>query len=943
MSSAKSFWVEDRYASRCSGCNQTFNFVRRRHHCRQCGQIFCSDCLELAPILPQTPSSARGGAKSGDKQSNHPTFLQQGFTALFTNSAEEKVCSNCVKQRRTRVASGVAALRMGAASKRTASVLDRSGGPRSQGASVIHVAQLDSSHTSPRAPRVAVPDVSLGDDLESNGSSYEAEGYFPLSRMTSNARTEELRQSTSRPGSPTAFDATLGFTGRMMSLGSMSKSPRAGFRLQSGAYSSFEVVLPEAFHASSSFPYSPHVHTESTKERSISYGNQELPMVQNNAMELWLKKLLRKAATNPVALQAAPTSHTAPKKKVFLANPSACFRVGEKVVDAGLFPTAFLEFEAFEARNGILELLERRCTAHLLRRVRWLIHEVNIRFALEEHVRVFQEKRGNDVTSPRDSTAPGGNINRRTSTVMDMQGGGVINRRRTSLLANKGLSICSPKLPHHVTNTSNLILTATEDAAPMPLLLNPEMWLEAVCDIAWRVVSQTVCEREPNVLSHVDVLTLEGGDFADMEIISGIAFFHSVANKKMRTRIDHPRVLVLDCSKRHCRHPCDGVSEYTSSYKGTLEKQLQRIEVWKPTLIVAERGVHHYLQDRISRDAANITLLTHVGREMLERIAVGTGAEVVDNLASYSITDVLSDNALPLGYCTSFELTSLEPNHVSCAMFSGLPRPTFTSVLLRGAPEKTLQAAKGILLQAISTSHHLALQTHYLVDFNAVISQAQNLDAFEGCTTEELVVDDVSDLLAHPQSPRSAATLAQRGSTEFGSPDGHPGCSTSATPVGAPQRRQSTSNEIGDSSLTSPPTKPSSPPSTTVIPILPPEALSINMGITFPREVLTCCGGAALVKQCQQCLSINMGITFPREVLTCCGGAALVKQCSNAIGIQYSFIRELQSMRDSIMVQNLFLEGPGVQGADASSAGAQGAASAGKDANAGNTTSPSSS
>jgi hypothetical protein len=59
-------------------------------------------------------------------------------------------------------------------------------------------------------------------------------------------------------------------------------------------------------------------------------------------------------------------------------------------------------------------------------------------------------------------------------------------------------------------------------------------------------------------------------------------------------------------------------------------------------------------------------------------------------------------------------------------MFSGLPRPTFTSVLLRGAPEKTLQAAKG------------------LVDFNAVISQAQNMDAFEGCTTEELVVDDVS-------------------------------------------------------------------------------------------------------------------------------------------------------------------------------------------------------
>jgi len=40
-------WIPDDAVSQCHGCNSPFHFlVRRKHHCRNCGNIFCSSCVE---------------------------------------------------------------------------------------------------------------------------------------------------------------------------------------------------------------------------------------------------------------------------------------------------------------------------------------------------------------------------------------------------------------------------------------------------------------------------------------------------------------------------------------------------------------------------------------------------------------------------------------------------------------------------------------------------------------------------------------------------------------------------------------------------------------------------------------------------------------------------------------------------------------------------------
>ncbi|GBM32049.1 FYVE and coiled-coil domain-containing protein 1 [Araneus ventricosus] len=49
-------WMDDHEVSECLGCRSQFSFLLRKHHCRQCGRIFCHSCSNNWLL---TPSSRR--------------------------------------------------------------------------------------------------------------------------------------------------------------------------------------------------------------------------------------------------------------------------------------------------------------------------------------------------------------------------------------------------------------------------------------------------------------------------------------------------------------------------------------------------------------------------------------------------------------------------------------------------------------------------------------------------------------------------------------------------------------------------------------------------------------------------------------------------------------------------------------------------------------------
>uniref|UniRef100_A0A8C2L0N5 RUN and FYVE domain containing 1 n=1 Tax=Cyprinus carpio TaxID=7962 RepID=A0A8C2L0N5_CYPCA len=52
-------WLKDDEATRCKQCQKEFSISRRKHHCRNCGDIYCNSCSSNELALPSYPRPVR--------------------------------------------------------------------------------------------------------------------------------------------------------------------------------------------------------------------------------------------------------------------------------------------------------------------------------------------------------------------------------------------------------------------------------------------------------------------------------------------------------------------------------------------------------------------------------------------------------------------------------------------------------------------------------------------------------------------------------------------------------------------------------------------------------------------------------------------------------------------------------------------------------------------
>lgn len=75
----KKYWMNDSFVSECLNCFKSFSAFKRKHHCRFCGQIFCSDCTIFISYRQY---------KDQRQKSAHPKDLQSYSDKL-------RVCKPC--------------------------------------------------------------------------------------------------------------------------------------------------------------------------------------------------------------------------------------------------------------------------------------------------------------------------------------------------------------------------------------------------------------------------------------------------------------------------------------------------------------------------------------------------------------------------------------------------------------------------------------------------------------------------------------------------------------------------------------------------------------------------------------------------------------------------------------------------------------------------------
>lgn len=86
----KPVWVPDSVSKQCLICSQKFSAFIRKHHCRMCGRLVCSQCSpgkgDIAQLSGATPS---GKLERICKQCNKPVIVKTGGGPMDSSSSTD--------------------------------------------------------------------------------------------------------------------------------------------------------------------------------------------------------------------------------------------------------------------------------------------------------------------------------------------------------------------------------------------------------------------------------------------------------------------------------------------------------------------------------------------------------------------------------------------------------------------------------------------------------------------------------------------------------------------------------------------------------------------------------------------------------------------------------------------------------------------------------------
>ncbi|XP_037468277.1 1-phosphatidylinositol-3-phosphate 5-kinase FAB1B-like isoform X3 [Triticum dicoccoides] len=275
-----------------------------------------------------------------------------------------------------------------------------------------------------------------------------------------------------------------------------------------------------------------------------------------------------------------------------------------------------------------------------------------------------------------------------------------------------------------------------------------ESWLDIVTSLSWEAASllrpDTSKGGRMDPGGYVKVKCLACGRPSDSLVVRGVVCKKNVAHRRMSTKKEKPRILILGGALEYQR-----VSNLLSSFDTLLQQETDylkmavvKIKAHQPSVVLVEKSVSRYAQDLFLEK--NISLVLNIRRPLLERISRCTGAQIVPSI------DYLSSQKL--GNCDLFHVEKYIEEHGTAGeggkkmlktlmFFEGCPKPLGFTILLKGANGDELKKVKHVVQYGVFAAYHLALETSFLVD--------------EGATLPELPLKSPI-IVALPDKPSSA-------------------------------------------------------------------------------------------------------------------------------------------------------------------------------------------
>eukprot|EP00002_Diphylleia_rotans_P027542 TRINITY_DN5525_c0_g1_i3.p1 TRINITY_DN5525_c0_g1~~TRINITY_DN5525_c0_g1_i3.p1 ORF type:complete len:1655 (-),score=257.85 TRINITY_DN5525_c0_g1_i3:220-5184(-) len=176
---SKEYWMQDGHCSTCYICQSTFNIFRRRHHCRLCGQIFCSSCTTFMPI--ELKATEKKPTRTRSKRVC--TYCHKISQEYYTSKKAEE--SRSPKSLNRRASSALASIPSKPGQERNESTSQKLHGTSYAGSTLINVSPI--SHGSQLQNAIS-RDVDIDFDDEADG----LEGYNEAERRRMEEENKEV-------------------------------------------------------------------------------------------------------------------------------------------------------------------------------------------------------------------------------------------------------------------------------------------------------------------------------------------------------------------------------------------------------------------------------------------------------------------------------------------------------------------------------------------------------------------------------------------------------------------------------------------------------------------------------------------------------------------------------------------------------------------------------
>ncbi|XP_048139215.1 1-phosphatidylinositol-3-phosphate 5-kinase FAB1B isoform X2 [Rhodamnia argentea] len=255
-------------------------------------------------------------------------------------------------------------------------------------------------------------------------------------------------------------------------------------------------------------------------------------------------------------------------------------------------------------------------------------------------------------------------------------------------------------------------------------------WLEIISSLSWEAATLLKPDMsktggmDPG--GYVKVKCIASGHRRQSMVVKGVVCKKNVAHRRMTSKIEKPRILILGGALEYQR-----VSNLLSSFDTLLRQEMEylkmavaKIDAQHPDVLLVENSVSRYALEYLL--AKDISLVLNIKRPLLERIARCIGAQIIPSIDSLS--------AQKLGYCDKFHVERFleEPDTAgqggkkltkTLMYFEGCPKPLGFTILLRGANGDELKKVKHVVQYGVFAAYHLALETSFLADERASLPE----------------------------------------------------------------------------------------------------------------------------------------------------------------------------------------------------------------------------